>query len=504
MDQSNYLSQTLWEYRGTGEYTDITLFCEDGSLPAHVVMLAPLFRGFGISFLCTEELPECLILPDSTTKFVFNALKALYLQNKEDILQSTIVKTKEEVKRDEFKDSNGIQDAIKGIDEKSHGDSEDTTTSYAQEVKSQEVLNTDHAGQENNETVKANNAIKQNYLLNISCNLCAKMFSKGQDYRKHMYNIHEQEEEVIWKEWEHKKFNINQKVIKENGGPKFSLQTKGTNACQYCNKSIKGVDNLNMHYALKHREEMIKQHPYILLTYPCFECDLMFLGSVDRKKHLHENHDKPWNCKACGQTFVSRKNRMKHRMEHADELKAKGITIGIKDQKCLYCHKMFEKKNPESRNRSGPTIDRHIFNVHMNKLFLHPEITSHASCNLCNTEFYSKQDLEKHERLTHSETPGPVCQVCLKVTSNESNLRSHMNVHSNETHICEICSSTFRGLVYLKRHHLKKTNLKLYSPASFVPIPHELMKHFKSMCFRIILGFNTFACTVLGPSKQHM
>ena len=143
-------------------------------------------------------------------------------------------------------------------------------------------------------------------------------------------------------------------------------------------------------------------------------------------------------------------------MEHADELKAKGITIGIRDQECLYCHKMFEKKNPDSRNRSGPTVDRHIFNVHMDKLFLHPEITSHASCNLCNTEFYSKQDLENHKRLTHSETPGPVCQVCLKVTSNESNLRQHMNVHSNETHICEICSSTFRGVVYLKRHHLKK------------------------------------------------
>ena len=423
MDQSDYLSQTLWEYRGSSEYTDITLLCKDGSLPAHAVMLDPLFRGFGISFLSREEVPECLLLPDLTTSVVFKALKSLYLQNKRDILQNTRVKTKKEVKK-------------------------------------KEISNYDQEGKDNNETVIADISLEQNNLVNISCNLCAKKFSQGQDYRKHKYIIHEQDEDVIWKEWEKIKSDMNQKLIKEKECTTWSFRTKGTNDCKYCNKVIKGSDNIKMHYALKHREDMITEHPYILLTYPCFECDLMFLGSVDRTKHLHDNHGKAWICKACGKTFVTRKKRLKHRLEHADEIKAKGITTGIKDQECPYCHKMYEKLNPDKRWR--PNIDRHTFNLHKNKLFNHPEITSLAICNVCNTEFYCKQDLEKHEKLVHSEIKS-VCQVCSKVTSNKTALREHMNVHSNETHVCKICSLTYRSFTCLRRHHYKIHQDKLFA-----------------------------------------
>ena len=122
------------------------------------------------------------------------------------------------------------------------------------------------------------------------------------------------------------------------------------------------------------------------------------------------------------------------------------------DQECQYCHEMYEKLNPDKRWR--PNIKRHIFNLHKNKLFLHPEITSLAICNVCNIEFFCTKDLEKHEKIVHSEIKS-VCQVCSKVTSNENALREHMIVHSSETHVCEICSLTYRSCTCLRRHHYK-------------------------------------------------
>ena len=79
MDQFRYLSQTLWDYRDSCKFTDITLFCEDGSIPAHVTIMAPLHSRYGINFLSNNEVPEFLFLLNFTTTEVFKALKALSL-----------------------------------------------------------------------------------------------------------------------------------------------------------------------------------------------------------------------------------------------------------------------------------------------------------------------------------------------------------------------------------------------------------------------------------------
>ena len=81
MDQISYLSKTLWEYRGSYELTDVTLVCQDGSLPAHAVMLAKLINSFGIRFSLGEEVPRCILLPDFGTEDMQQYLKQMYLQN---------------------------------------------------------------------------------------------------------------------------------------------------------------------------------------------------------------------------------------------------------------------------------------------------------------------------------------------------------------------------------------------------------------------------------------
>ena len=98
MDQSSYLSRTLWDFWGSCKYTDLTLVCVDGNLPAHAALLARLFTSFGINFPSREEVPECLFLPDLTTAEVKHALKALYLQNNAEKLIAVLKRTNITVK----------------------------------------------------------------------------------------------------------------------------------------------------------------------------------------------------------------------------------------------------------------------------------------------------------------------------------------------------------------------------------------------------------------------
>ena len=355
------------------------------------------------------------------------------------------------VKIEAGEDYNEFKEDIKSIVENSYSDNDNMEEDDNNEVKFEEKSNKPRTEKAKLETVLSKLKNGQEKLEVISCNLCEKTFTRGKDYRKHKYSVHEQDEENIWEEWEQIKADRGKRQDDTDEFKPYSEQTKGTNVCKYCGKEIKnGYAMMKVHYALKHREELIQNHPEIQLDTPCLECELMFLGNADLKRHLHEEHGKLWNCETCGQDFPTKGERLVHRQtEHADELEARGIPTGKKDQECPYCHKMYEKQLGHSRFRQ--TLDKHIFNVHKNKLYLHPHITAMTTCDECDTEFYDKNDCRKHKRIAHGETA--TCEVCSKVTRNQAALYLHMKVHANEVHICDICSLEFRCLAYLKNHY---------------------------------------------------
>ena len=104
MDQSRYLSHTLWQYRGSLDYTDITLVCEDGILPAHAAMLAGLFTSFGITQSIQVKEPDCVFFPDVTTTDMQQALKALYLHNNANLLRKILNRSKSKVEKEASSD----------------------------------------------------------------------------------------------------------------------------------------------------------------------------------------------------------------------------------------------------------------------------------------------------------------------------------------------------------------------------------------------------------------
>ena len=463
MDQSSYLSRTLWEYRGSCKYTDLTLICGDGSLPAHAVMLARLFSSFGINFSSREEVPECLFLPDLTMEEVKHALKALYLQNNADQLKTILKRITITVKLEVSDNVNerDLKEEIKSIVENSYSDDDDQDDNATNLLKIEE--NSKRKYQDDSEDIKRETipVLKINKTLKtveyknndqqpIPCNMCDETFTRKQDYKKHMQDMHEQDEEEILENWEKLKARLGKRKGKGTSNH-FKGPDKSINVCEFCQKEIKhGYSQLKVHYALQHREELIIHHPEITLSTPCLECNLLFLGKADLNRHSHEKHGKLWNCETCGEDFPTKDKRLKHRqIEHADELDARGIPTGKRDQECPYCHKMYEKQLGHSRFRN--TIHKHIFNVHKEKRSLHPEITALLTCDECDTELYDKKAYKDHKNIVHGENAK--CEICSKVTRSQAALVLHMKVHANESHICEICSLEFKCIEYLRLHH---------------------------------------------------
>ena len=174
MNQLSYLSRTLWEYRSSSDYTDVTLFCADGSLPSHVAILAPMFERFNIRFPFRGELPECIFIPDLTTTEVKKTLETLYLKNSGDVLQN---------KREEILNAENIH-------------VEEVNNDYDNKVPIMMENSYNYIGNHSENwkmaTVRSVIFLRKSQLGHFSCNLCENTFNKGQDYRKHKYSVHEQ------------------------------------------------------------------------------------------------------------------------------------------------------------------------------------------------------------------------------------------------------------------------------------------------------------------------
>ena len=98
MDQGSYLSQALWHYRTLSQFTDLVLVCKDGSLPAHAAILAQFLTSLGLKFSSSDDVPDCLVLPDLGTKEVECELKKIYSGQKATVLCELLKRQEQTVK----------------------------------------------------------------------------------------------------------------------------------------------------------------------------------------------------------------------------------------------------------------------------------------------------------------------------------------------------------------------------------------------------------------------
>ena len=70
MDQTKFLSRTLWQFFEASAFTDLVLVCKDGEVAVHSPILASTFIKFGFNL----ERSECLVMPDHRYLFCSHTL----------------------------------------------------------------------------------------------------------------------------------------------------------------------------------------------------------------------------------------------------------------------------------------------------------------------------------------------------------------------------------------------------------------------------------------------
>ena len=69
MDQTKFLSKTLWQFSEVSAFTDLVLVCKDGEVSVHSPMLASVFSELGFNL----EKAACLVMPDHRYFFLMFA-----------------------------------------------------------------------------------------------------------------------------------------------------------------------------------------------------------------------------------------------------------------------------------------------------------------------------------------------------------------------------------------------------------------------------------------------
>ena len=387
MNQSSYLAQSLWEYRDSFDYTDITLVCVDGTLAAHSAMLAGFFTSFGISFSSIEDVPECLLLPDLTTSEVKQTLEAIYLQSYTKVFPNLLERTSDFVKQEL---------SVYGDDTKANIDSVKLFGShYNTDSKKEATVVNNHfppfLNEANEDTSKLDKFSEQDDKEH-KCHLCNKIFKKKCHLTHHL-------------KWRKKCVN---KTLQEN------LEYR----CHICTKTFKHKSRLTIHlkrhYGIKRtykfkcthcvkgfqNEESFKKHTlddHSGMEYICSHCPLKFKSREARQSHEYRQHaEKTISCGQCGRMFPSEALRNSH---------INKIHIKINNKMCNLCGERFS--------------DKATFEAHVNR---HTDYRP-FECDICQKTFLIKSHLFTHYRV---HTLPYKCEKCLKGFNDNGNLKRHI------------------------------------------------------------------------------
>ena len=284
MDHLSYLSQTLWEYCGSHDLTDVTLVCQDGTLPAHAAMLATLFRSFGIRFTSREEIPSCIILPDCVTKEVQHDLKKLYLQNREKIPRKYPKRVKVAPKKEgknRFKSEKEIECMVN-----------DKLLKYSAQANLDKVR-VEAFSEEFHEQIRR-------------CKTCGENFQNKRERLKHRQIKHSNELEVL-------------------GIP----TGKKDQSCPYCNKMYEKQvgrsgrgrfrQTLEKHIFKAHKSKL-HLHSDITPEVQCDECDNEFYNLIEFNRHRKLAHGEKAICQVCSKVTKSKIAMDIHMKVHANEV----------------------------------------------------------------------------------------------------------------------------------------------------------------------------------------
>jgi len=158
-----------------------------------------------------------------------------------------------------------------------------------------------------------------------------------------------------------------------------------------------------------------------------------------------------------------------------------------------------KSRNPHTCNTCGKTFKLgRILKEHMN---LHNDPLYSCEYSECKRKFHLKANLKAHIDVVHLKKKKIPCLVCGKFFYNQSTLRSHMEHHNTDRHVCEHCSSCFSSSKSLKDHiKFKHSNPDFLPKCTICHKTYSTPQNLKSHFSRVHMQEKKHVCSNCGKA----
>lgn len=213
---------------------------------------------------------------------------------------------------------------------------------------------------------------------------------------------------------------------------KLEHDNNGMFPCRFCNYVAKTKENLT-----RHSKKHLAQLPHI-----CKICGRGFTEKGNLNAHMWTHcKEKQFLCDDCGKSFQNKQSLLSHKRAHS----------GKKPHKCKFCDQHF--------STSG--IRKEHEKIHLNK--------RSYMCDSCGVSFNQRSGLYTHKLTHHNNNPAHICSECGKAFKHPNYLRSHFVAkhlkhediasYGCRIYTCEICQKLFSDKSDLRSHMNKHTGL---------------------------------------------
>lgn len=211
---------------------------------------------------------------------------------------------------------------------------------------------------------------------------------------------------------------------------KLEHDNNGMFPCRFCNYVAKTKENLT-----RHSKKHLAQLPHI-----CKICGRGFTEKGNLNAHMWtHSKEKQFLCDDCGKSFQNKQSLLSHKRAHS----------GKKPHKCKFCNQHF--------STSG--IRKEHEKIHLNK--------RSYMCDSCGMSFNQRSGLYTHKLTHHNNNPAHICSECGKAFKHPNYLRSHFVAkhlkhediasYGCRIYTCEICQKLFSDKSDLRSHMNKHT-----------------------------------------------